>query len=132
MEEEEGNTQSRPPVCNPALEKERLQQGLVVHRPFQTEQPPCAARMAGAVLPSLNHIRKVTPEVETMVDDMFTYHPWNEENIARGSVVRVALSDAVKAIINNVPPGPDRSTAIRKIREARMDCNSAITHNGRY
>lgn len=27
---------------------------------------------------------------------------------------------------------PDKSVAIRKIREARMDCNSAITHDGKY
>jgi hypothetical protein len=28
--------------------------------------------------------------------------------------------------------GRDRKTAIRKLREARMDANSAITHAGKY
>jgi hypothetical protein len=34
-------------------------------------------------------------------------------------------------IIETVPPSPDRSVAIRKLREARMDCNSAITFDGK-
>lgn len=29
-------------------------------------------------------------------------------------------------------PGPDFKTALRLVREARMDANSAITHNGKY
>lgn len=74
----------------------------------------------------------VTPEVEEAVNDAFAYHPWTPAMVERGERVREALADAVKAIIVNVPPGPDRSVAIRKIREARMDCNSAITHGGKY
>jgi hypothetical protein len=34
--------------------------------------------------------------------------------------------------VDSVPPGPDRTTAIRKIHEARMDANSAITQGGKY
>lgn len=74
----------------------------------------------------------VTPEVSTAVHDMFEYHPWTPEQIAKGKKVREALVAAVEAVIENVPPSPDRSAAIRKIREARMDANSAITHNGKY
>ena len=43
-----------------------------------------------------------------------------------------ALGNAVKAIVAGAPPSPDRSAAIRKCREARMDANSAITHAGKY
>ena len=75
---------------------------------------------------------ELTPETEKQIDDSFEYHPWTPEQIAKGRMVRVALAAAVKAIVAHVPPSPDRSAAIRKIREARMDCNSAITHNGRY
>ena len=39
---------------------------------------------------------------------------------------------AVKIIVELVPPGPDRTVAIRKIREARMDANSALTFGGKY
>jgi hypothetical protein len=75
---------------------------------------------------------ELTPEVEAAIDDAFEYHKWDEAKVARGGAVRKALADAVKAIVANVPPSADRTTAIRKIREARMDCNSAITHDGRY
>ena len=70
-----------------------------------------------------------TPEV---VDDMFVYHTWNNEDVEKGIKVREALASAVKVILTNVPEGPDRSVAIRKVREARMDANSAITHKGKY
>ncbi len=75
---------------------------------------------------------EVTDEVSEKVDQMFVYQPWTPEFVEKGTKVREALAHAVKVIINNVPPSADRSTAIRKIREARMDCNSAITHNGKY
>jgi len=75
---------------------------------------------------------QVTPEVEKQIEDAFEYHPWSDEQVLKGKMVRSALSDAVKMIVSQVPPGPDRSAAIRKIREARMDANSAITHGGRY
>jgi hypothetical protein len=73
-----------------------------------------------------------TEEVASQIDDAFEYHRWDEGKIAQGALVRKALADAVKVIVANVPPSPDRTTAIRKIREARMDCNSAITHSGKY
>jgi hypothetical protein len=81
---------------------------------------------------NLNQVTGVEPENAAAIYDMFEYHAWDEQKIARGHVVRKALAAAVGVIITNVPPGPDRSVAIRKIREARMDCNSAITHDGKY
>ena len=75
---------------------------------------------------------ELTTEVSEAVDDAFEYHPWTEEMQIKGRAVRAQLALAVKTIISNVPPGPDRTVAIRKIREARMDCNSAITHSGKY
>lgn len=71
-------------------------------------------------------------DVSDTVDDMFEYHKWTDEQINAGGRIRKALADAVKIIISDVPPGPDRSVAIRKLRDARMDCNSAITHGGKY
>ncbi len=80
----------------------------------------------------ISRATEVTPEVEDAVGDMFTYHNWTPEMIDRGYKVRQALASAVLVIVANVPPGPDRSVAIRKIREARMDANSAISFNGRW
>jgi len=73
-----------------------------------------------------------TDDVREAVLDAFEYHPWNETQMRVGKEVREALISAVLVIIAFVPPGPDRTVAIRKIREARMDCNSAITHGGKY
>lgn len=73
-----------------------------------------------------------TAEVVEAVRDMFEYHPWDDDQERRGGLVRHALMEAVRVIIGSVPPCPDRSTAIRKLREARMDANSAITHSGKY
>jgi len=80
----------------------------------------------------VNRATALTPEVEAVIDDMFEYHKWTAEQIAAGARIRAALVAAVKVIIADVPPGPDRSVAIRKLRDARMDCNSAITHGGKY
>ena len=75
---------------------------------------------------------EVTLAVEEAIEDAFVYHSWNEEQKINGVQIREALVAAVKAIVRYAPPCPDRSAAIRKLREARMDVNSAITHNGKY
>jgi hypothetical protein len=71
-------------------------------------------------------------DVERAIDDAFLYHPWDAAQTLKGNEIRAALATAVKVIVANAPPSPDRSAAIRKIREARMDANSAITYGGRY
>lgn len=88
--------------------------------------------MTGQVSQVVTHAQEVTQEVVETVRDMFEYHSWDEEQVKRGKVIREALERAVIAIIRNAPPCPDRTTAIRKLREARMDANSAITHKGKY
>lgn len=69
---------------------------------------------------------------EEELSDVMDYHKWDDDKIAKGRGVRDSLGHAIRVIIATVPPCPDRSTAIRKLREARMDCNSAITHGGKY
>jgi hypothetical protein len=76
--------------------------------------------------------KTLTPEVEAAIEDAFDYHRWTDEQVAQGVKVRSVLCEAVKVIVANVPSSPDRTAAIRKLRDARMDCNSAITHNGKY
>jgi len=66
------------------------------------------------------------------IDDAFEYHRWDAEQEKQGAAIREALATAVKVIVANAPACPDRSSAIRKLREARMDSNSAISHHGRY
>lgn len=78
---------------------------------------------------NLNTARNITTDEIKQVMD---YHPWNEQKIAQGKLVKDALSEALRIIIENVPPCPDRSAAIRKLRDCRMDCNSALTHDGNF
>lgn len=78
---------------------------------------------------NLNQTTKLTKDE---LNNVMTYHPWDEKKIAKGNNVREALGNALMVIVENVPPSPDRSVAIRKLRECRMDCNSAITHNGEF
>lgn len=73
---------------------------------------------------------ELTPEIDKTIDGLFRYQPWTDEQRAKGDLVRDSLAAAVKTIIANVPPCPDRSVAIRKIIEARMDANAAITLGG--
>ena len=74
----------------------------------------------------------ISIEITDTIKDMLTYHIWNPEQISQGTEVKEAFAQALRTIIQCVPPSADRSCAIRKLREARMDCNSAITHEGKY
>ena len=95
--------------------------------------PPCPhAKQAEPRPADFTRAKELTPEVEAAVRDAFEYHAWDAQQLERGARIRQVLVTAVLQIIEDVPPGPDRSAAIRKIREARMDCNSAITHKGKY
>ena len=96
-----------------------------------TQAAPGAQIGAAAPVEKVDLNRAVSITAE-QINDVMAYHPWDETKIAQGNKVRVALGDALKVIIENVPPSPDRSCAIRKLRDARMDCNSAITHNGKF
>ena len=73
-----------------------------------------------------------SPEIDSSINDLFDYHKWSPEQIAAGAPVVQSLKDCIRVIIEHVPPSPDRTVAIRKIREARMDLNSSITHGGKY
>lgn len=66
------------------------------------------------------------------IDDAMGYQVWNEHQIEAGAIVREALTLAAKAILRSVPAGPYRTVAIRKLLEARMDANAAITFRGRF
>lgn len=66
------------------------------------------------------------------VEEAFTYQPWGRYQKDVGDQVRDVLVAAAKVVLRLVPDGPDKSVGLRKLREARMDFNSAITHNGRF
>lgn len=68
--------------------------------------------------------------IDRDVKEVFTYAPWDKTQEAQGGAVRDALMAAYKTVLANVPPCATRTVALRKLVEARMDCNSAITFRG--
>jgi hypothetical protein len=75
---------------------------------------------------------ELTSEVMLDIEQCMNYQPWDEGQRSQGAVVRHAAINLVKAIVASAPPGPDRSSAIRHVRMAMMEANSAITHHGRF
>ncbi len=71
-------------------------------------------------------------EIMREVHDMFVYHSPNPEQLKNMTQIRDALENAFNTILEYAPPSADRSAALRKLREARMDANSSIVHNGKY
>ena len=102
------------------------------------DRPPQGASESTASDPSFGRgnaaggvVQHGSVTLET-IGECFTYHPWHPSQVDAGEIVREALVAAARAILRAVPAGPDRSVAIRKLREARMDANSAITFGGRF
>lgn len=81
---------------------------------------PCSAEEADEILATLK--------------DQYDYqdHPWTPGQTEKRNKVGEALREAASTIIACVPPSADRSVALRKLREAQKDANSAIVHEGKY
>ena len=60
------------------------------------------------------------------IEELFTYHAPNEEQIQQLQEVRTAAKELAYTIMENCPRSPDRTTAIRKLREAVMTANASI------
>jgi len=60
------------------------------------------------------------------VEEWFTYHRPDENQVNRMMVVRACAKVLAQAILTCCPPGPDQSAAIRKVREAVMTANAGI------
>lgn len=88
--------------------------------------------MPETVKVDLSRVDVIDDAVAAQIEDLFQYHTWDDEQRRRGAVVRDALMDAYRALIEFVPPCPTRTRALNKIVDARMDANAAITHKGKY
>jgi len=82
----------------------------------------------GVDLPPQMPSQRVDP-----IERLFTYHqptPAQEQSYLE---IRSAAKDLVRIIDRHCPPGPDRTTAVRKIREGVMTANASIaTQNAQY
>lgn len=61
-----------------------------------------------------------------LLDDLFTYHKATSEQVEKYERINEAAKAFARVILAECPNNPDRSAAIRKVREARMTANSAI------
>ena len=67
---------------------------------------------------------------EAVIDHIFSYHSPNLTTLPKFQAVREAGKYFAKVILQNVPYGQDRLTAILKVREAVMTANAGISLDG--
>ena len=63
---------------------------------------------------------------EEIIDDLFEYHAPTPEQAEKYKRINAAIKAAALVIHAQCPPSPDRTTAMRLLREARMTANSSI------
>lgn len=67
---------------------------------------------------------------DQIIRELFTYHPPNPYQAKAYENLRSAAKHLAEVILANVPRGADRTTAIRKLREAIMTANAGIALDG--
>jgi hypothetical protein len=73
------------------------------------------------------------PPARDPIEELFTYHKPSPEQEEQYKEIRSAAKALVRVIDRVCPPGPDRTTAVRKIRESVMTANASIaTGNAKY
>ena len=60
------------------------------------------------------------------IEHLFTYHPPSADDLARYERLRQAAKHFALTINDLCPESPDKTTAIRKVREAVMTANASI------
>jgi hypothetical protein len=68
-------------------------------------------------------------EPKDALDAMFTYHAATPQQEQDYRAIRGAALSLARVIDRCCPAGPDRTTAIRKLREAVMTANASISTN---
>lgn len=85
---------------------------------------------------SMDDLKKRLEDSERMppeLVELFTYHAPTEEQKHSYTLIRETAMRLAKVINDHCPAGPDRTAAVRKIREAVMTANASIaTGNAQY
>lgn len=67
------------------------------------------------------------------IEELFTYHKATQEQEIAYVAIRSAAMHLARVIDANCPAGPDRTAAVRHIREGVMTANASIaTNNAQY
>lgn len=72
----------------------------------------------------------ITDEEGAALEAFFTYHAPTDEDKAKYDEINKAALAFAATVMGLCPKGPDRSAAVRMIREARMTANAAIACRG--
>jgi len=65
------------------------------------------------------------------LDNWFSYHAPNSDQLVAYEKLRNAAKDFANAINDLAPESADKTAAIRKVREATMTANAAIACGGK-
>ena len=68
----------------------------------------------------------VSPQERADLDNWFRYHPPTPEQVPVFEAIRDAGYQMAETIIATVPASPDRTVAVRHIREAVMNANASL------
>lgn len=66
-----------------------------------------------------------------LLNDLFTYHKPDEEQIPLYAAVREKAREMAQVIHDSCPPSADRTTAMRQLQDTVMTANRAIALDGR-
>lgn len=69
---------------------------------------------------------------KTQIENLFTYHAPTEEQKEAYSIIREKAMEFATIIDENCPESPDRTSAIRLLREAVMTANASIATGGGF
>ena len=72
-----------------------------------------------------------TPVVDD-IERLFTFQPPTDETKPKYVLIRDAAKQLARVIDAQVPAGPDRTDAMRKLREVVMVANAAIATGGQH
>lgn len=64
--------------------------------------------------------------------EIFSYHAPEGGDAERYNLIRAGALQFAEVILDNTPPGPDQTVAIRKLRESVMTANASIALKGKY
>lgn len=76
-------------------------------------------------------LRDLTPAEQAALDDVFMYHPATPEQLESYQAIRAAAKDMAATILRACPECPDRTVALRGVREVVMTANAAVALAGR-
>jgi hypothetical protein len=86
----------------------------------------------GSVSQTLTIATDLTPEVLKELHELFDEPVYNDDLARRKKAVRESVENAARIIVRNCPPSPDRSVAVRKLREVQAIAYWSIVHNGKF